>query len=126
MAGSRTRATMDAGVARVEAAHLVFATCGFRHAVDSDVAVTVGSNALLCFWCGHADLAPQARLEPRIHVLRGLTAKSDRALVLATSAFRDVVELLVVVKVGLEYPPDRECREGPNRPCEPDAEICLI
>lgn len=40
MAGSRTRATMDAGLARVEAAHLVFAN------LRADVSRTVVRGAL--------------------------------------------------------------------------------
>ena len=90
----------------------VFATCGFRQAVDSDGAVTVGSNALLCIWRGYADPAPQARLGPRIQVPRGLTAKSDRALVLATSASRHVVDLLVPAADDAEDLQIRQSRGG--------------
>jgi hypothetical protein len=44
---------------------LLVATCRSRHAVGPDVVVTVGPNALLFFWRGHADPAPRGRPGPR-------------------------------------------------------------
>ena len=55
---------------RGRAASAVLATCGFRHAVGPDVVVTVGPNALLFFWRGHADAAPRARPGPRFDAPR--------------------------------------------------------
>jgi hypothetical protein len=58
--------------------------------------VAVGSNALLCFRRAYADPALEASPGPRIHRPTGLMAKSGRALLVATSASRHVVDLLVL------------------------------
>ena len=55
------------------ASALSFAICGSRHAVGPDVVVAVGANALLFFWRGHADPAPQSRPGPRFDATRGLS-----------------------------------------------------
>ena len=44
----------------------------------------------------------------------GLYPRNASALLLATSASRYIVDPLGAVKIGLEYPPYREWREGPN------------
>ena len=84
----RGRANTKARLHTPECPGARFATCGSRHAVGLDVVVTVGPNALLFFWHGYADPAPQTRAGPRIHVPRGLWARSARALVLAIGAHR--------------------------------------
>jgi hypothetical protein len=53
-------------------------------AFGPSVVAAVGSSALLFVRRGHADTALEARPAPRIHLPRALTAKSGRALVLAS------------------------------------------
>ena len=62
--GLEYRDPTDAGVSAALGRALVLATCGSRLAVGPDVVVTVGPNALLFFWRGHAAAAPQARPGP--------------------------------------------------------------
>ena len=65
--------------------HLLFATCGSRHAVGPFVVVTVGPNALLFFWRGYADPASRVRPGPRFDTTRGLSRGIARDALLATS-----------------------------------------
>jgi len=62
------------------------ATCGFGHTLGLEVVVTVGSSALLLFWRGHGDRAPEARPAPRFERARGLLAETLNALLVARSA----------------------------------------
>ena len=75
VARHEARAATNAGRGRVRARALVFATCRFGHAVGLEVVVTVDSSALLLFWRGYADPAPQARLAPRFECARGISAE---------------------------------------------------
>jgi hypothetical protein len=54
-------------------------------------------------WRGYANPAVRARPAPRFEVARGLWAETLSALLLATSASLDLVELLVVANVGQDY-----------------------
>ena len=90
VAGSDTRAGTDAGLACVEAAELLLATCGFAMLPPVDVVVIVGANALLLFWRGYANPATQTRPAPRFRCAGCLVAEIASALVLANLETRHV------------------------------------
>ena len=71
----------------------LLATCGSRPAVGPDVVVTVGPDALLFFWRGHADVPPRARPGPRFHATRGLSHGMARDAQFATCETGRLAEL---------------------------------
>ena len=102
-ASSHARASANAGLVPYVATHLPFATSESDDAGGLNTAVTVARDALLLLWHGYADRRRGDRPAPRFEVARGPGAETLTALPLATSAFLDLVEPLVVANVGQDY-----------------------